>query len=333
MENVSATAADTLLAQITAPVVEAPPADSGASAPPPQSQEPAPAPAPQVVAPAFTADDVNRFLQKEVGPDFNVDRVKQLASTPPKQFHPIAEKVNALILEGKTSEIQNFLQIQTLDIGSLEPYAAIQKELSLKYPTLSASEIEAYLKREGLDPADEASSGLIKIRGEQAKEYLAQQKVNTDFTPQPAQQPAAISADQQAQDLVLQQRWPELANKIAGTVSDHTLSVELEAGLSYNYKHTFSPETLAEATKQASQLAIGNRWGFTPENAGEMKQLVQHLCVSMEYEKIIQGIVKDAYNSARADAIKSVAGAPVGAPKLNTMTDAPKAAPAMHYIK
>lgn len=224
---------------------------------------------------------------------------------------PLAEKVNAMLASGaQLPEVQRFIEMQSLDVETMSGTDAYKRQLSLKYPTLNAQQIDLLVQdefglnvEEGEQPNQVALLKLEKA-GLDAKEFLRQQKVA-------AENPQALQQRQQAEAQMSQLRngWSQVVGKVAQNFSRDIRQKFDDSEYSFAYK--YSPEALNAATQMAVEQAVVNKIPLDQNGYSQVVDFIHKMATAFDFENLQTALLSDAYAKARMQVTQSASG---GAP-------------------
>lgn len=223
---------------------------------------------------------------------------------------PLAEKVNQMLSSGaQLPEIRRFIEMQSLDVETMSGTDAYKCQLSIKYPTLNAQQIDLLVQDEfGLNVEEGETPNpvaLLKLEraGLDAKEFLRQQKVA-------AENPQALQQKQQAEAQALQLRngWSQVVGKVTQDFS-RDIRQKFDDG-DYSFKYKYSQEALDAATKMAVEQAVANKIPLDHNGYGQVVDFIHKMATAIDFEKLQTALLSDAFAKARIQVTQSTAGGP-----------------------
>lgn len=264
------------------------------------AQMPAADAAPQA-APTF-----EQQFRERLGLDFDAAK-ERLAKTEP-EFHPLAKGVNQLLSEGKNAkDIEKYLYVQQLDIGTLTNEQVVKEQLALANPSLSQAHINAmYDNTYGQRRDDDETATLLK----EANLQLAAEKARVELSERKVQmQPAAVKneADNALKSVTLA-AWQPVAPTIVTSLATLPISLKTDGGeLNLDFVPNLTPEESNFVQQQLLAYASSNNLPINQESTAQLRGLASTMVRSLRFEQILTAAVKDVEASFREMSARQIA--------------------------
>ena len=229
---------------------------------------------------------------------------------------PLVAKMNDIVQGGgSATELQKFMQMQSLDVDGMSEADAYKTHLSMKYPTLNADEIEALVSQEF--PLDDegkmnlASQAQLKLKGIQAKDDLRAMKVAAE-NPQALQQRQA--AEQRAQ--MLGNGWKQVLGTAfwnqgpTGVDPKFAYKVEMpiEGAGQYTLDYKFSKDALEKVMPMAVQYAVQNGIDLNAQGASSVMEVAKNMAIMADFNNFLKTILTDMHSSVTQSVVRKSAG-------------------------
>lgn len=227
-----------------------------------------------------------------------------------KARSPLATRIEKMITEGRgTDDVAAFLKLQSLDPSQMSDEDAVRYKMSSDYPSLSVEEIEAQIEDlfgpESEDAKAKAKrSAQLKIKGKEAKEWLALQQEETG-------KESKMAEEARAQKQKLSQAWQGIAPKIA-TEEAKLKFAENSDKVGGDYSFEYSPKLTEEQTKMVEKAvmdyAVQNN--LTVDDAGweEASRFRDNLLWNINREDFLKHMAMDMYASVKEAMVRKKSG-------------------------
>lgn len=224
----------------------------------------------------------------------------------------LVKEINKLASTGaSTAEISRFIELQSMDVSSMDDDTAIKTAWKLENPALNDKEIDAmFRKKFAADEDDEDATVLAsaerKTAALGARAKLTEKKVSS--VPESVRQAEL----QQARVEQAVATWGNITNSLSSEI-DFTTDID---GVAVPYKYSIPETLLAGYRQKAAQWAAQNDIPLTEQGAAQVNKFIE-ICVWGEKgNEIREAIVRNAYQAA-AKAVKAQeAGAPAATPSV-----------------
>lgn len=292
--------------------------------------QPTPTPIPEPVAAAPVAPPpvpvdtppVPPVVQSAEAPEIAELRNKVAEYEAKMNLSPFAndlvKKVNQIIASGGSlNEVQRFIDIQSIDLSSLDDEKSIKTAWRLENPAFSNEEIDAlYQDKFGADEDDSNAVLLASARRKSealvAKAKLAEQKVNS--VPEHVRQ-AELNANRFEQAVL---SWTPQVAQLGNTV-DLTVNDE---GLEVPFQYSVPQELLGSIRQEATKWAAANNIPLTQEGQKQVSKFMELAAYAQKSAEINKALVRNAYEAGVKATKAAEAGAPVGSPQFQPPADA-----------
>lgn len=221
---------------------------------------------------------------------------------------PLVQKINELAASGASvTEMQKYLQYQSIDPQALSDADAYRKQMEFKYPMLTGEQITAMID-EQFNPDQVAENNPLvtakfKVAATEARNYLQTLKVQSE---QPESMQARIQQEQQLRHI--QGEWGKVIDKAGNTLKG--VFAEKFDDMEYSYTHQFSQEALFFAKKVALDWATTNRIPFTQEGLQAVMSVMEQQAAGHDRHNIQKNLSQDLFAKAKLSALKQTAGPP-----------------------
>jgi hypothetical protein len=222
--------------------------------------------------------------------------------------NPLVERIDSFFREGKgEQDVQKFLQIQALDTKSLGYGDAIRHKMRMEYPHLNETEINAQMDAQygelpaeddpGYEKAKARMSAKMKIDGQQAKDWIEQQKV-------PHQDPAAQQKAEQAKQAAerFQASWGKVAQSMVSAEDNLKLSWGAnDDKVGGDYKFDYTPKLSKEEGQQVQQMvqqyAVDNNMPLDERSLPALREYQEMVVWNLKRDDFLLHMARDMYAS------------------------------------
>lgn len=300
-----------------APTPEAQPAPEAAPAPAVTIETPVVEAAP-VAAPAVTETPAAAPVQTTSGAELELAQLRTKLSEyeAKSQLSPFAsdlvKEINRLASTGASpTEISRFIEIQSLEVSSMDDDTAIKTAWKLENPALNDKEIDAmFRKKFSADEDDEDAMMLAsaerKTAALGAKAKLTEKKVSS--VPESARQAEL----QQARIEQAQAAWGPITGALGNEI-DFTTDVD---GAQVSYKYSIPEPLLAGYRQKAAAWAAQMDIPLNEQGAAQVRKFIEICAWGEKGDEIKDAIVKNAYQAAVKAVKAQEAGAPAATPSM-----------------